>query len=38
MVEMPDPHFQDGLEMTLMESNNEIQAFPAQRPAETFAQ
>ncbi len=38
VVIMRDPRLQHGLEMTLIERNEEVQAFATQRPAETFAQ
>jgi hypothetical protein len=37
VVEMRDPRFQHRSEMTLMKWNEEVQAFAAQRPAETIA-
>ena len=38
MIEMRNPLVQNQSEMALVEGNEEVQAFPAQRPAETFAE
>jgi hypothetical protein len=37
MVEMGYPWFQNELQVALIQGNEEIQAFTAQRPAEAFA-
>jgi hypothetical protein len=38
VVEMRNPGLQDQLEMTLVERNQKVEAFAAQRPAEAFAE
>ena len=38
MIEMRNPVVQNQSEMALVERNEEVQAFPTQRPAETFAE